>query len=142
MSPAFFAECTARMVRKLARVGVDDVSAGFFFPLPNTEITRELEKEGKVQMTDAFLKLPVYVHNKYMAAERNYCRKLTAKQMTRWKYWIVANFYLTSFFTRPLRVRPALRSRSVMQYIEESLSSPLRATRLRSGAPQSRVIHG
>ncbi len=97
-------KATVRMIRRLARAGVDDVSAGFFFPLPNTEITRELEAEGKVHMTDAFLKLPVYVHNKYMAADRNYCRKLTAKQMTRWKYWIVANFYLTSFFTHPGRI--------------------------------------
>jgi hypothetical protein len=24
--------------------------------------------------------------------------------MTRWKYWIVANFYVTSFLTRPGRV--------------------------------------
>lgn len=95
---------TTRMIRRLARAGVDDVSAGFFFPLPNTEITRELEKEGKVLLDDDFLKLPVFVHNKYMAAERNYCQHLTAKQMTRWKYWIVANFYVTSFVCRPGRV--------------------------------------
>lgn len=97
-------KATARMIRRLARAGVDDVSAGFFFPLPNTEITRELEKQGRITMDDAFLKLPVYVHNKYMTEARNYCPNLTAKQMTRWKYWIVANFYLTSFFTRPGRV--------------------------------------
>jgi anaerobic magnesium-protoporphyrin IX monomethyl ester cyclase len=97
-------QATVRMIRRLARAGVDDVSAGFFFPLPNTEITRELEKEGKIVMDDPFLKLPVYVHNKYMQADRNYCRKLTAKQMTRWKYWIVANFYITSFFTHPGRI--------------------------------------
>jgi radical SAM superfamily enzyme YgiQ (UPF0313 family) len=97
-------KATARMIRRLARAGVDDVSAGFFFPLPNTEITRELEQEGKIRMDDDFLKLPVYVHNKYMAKERNYCRALTAKQMTRWKYWIVLNFYVTSFVTRPGRV--------------------------------------
>lgn len=97
-------QATARMIRRLARAGVDDVSAGFFFPLPNTEITRELEKEGKVKMDDAFLKLPIYVHNKYMTEERNYCRHLTGKQMTRWKYWIVANFYLTSFLFHPGRV--------------------------------------
>ncbi|MEZ5964901.1 MAG: radical SAM protein [Planctomycetota bacterium] len=97
-------KATAKMIRRLARAGVDDVSAGFFFPLPNTEITRELEKEGRIHLDDDFLKLPVYVHNKYMTNERNYCRSLTAKQMTRWKYWIVANFYLTSFVTRPGRV--------------------------------------
>jgi radical SAM superfamily enzyme YgiQ (UPF0313 family) len=95
---------TVRMIRRLAWAGVDDVSAGFFFPLPNTEIYRQLEQEGKVVLDDDFLKLPVYVHNRYMSAERNYCAHLTARQMTRWKYWIVANFYVVAFATRPLRV--------------------------------------
>lgn len=97
-------KATVRMVRKLARAGVDDVSPGFFFPLPNTEITRELEKEGKVVLNDDFLKLPIYVHNRYMTEARNYCRNLSARQMTLWKYRIAANFYLTSFLTRPTRV--------------------------------------
>ena len=45
-------KATARMCRRLARVGVDDVSAGFFFPLPSTEIFRELEKQGLVEVDD------------------------------------------------------------------------------------------
>ena len=97
-------KATARMVRRLARVGVDDVSAGFFFPLPNTEIYRELEKDGKVVLNDDFLKLPIYVHNKFMSKERNYNPHMTAKQMTRWKYWIVANFYFTNFLFHPGKV--------------------------------------
>jgi hypothetical protein len=41
-------QATVRLAAKLGRAGIDDVSAGFFFPLPSTEITRQLEKEGKV----------------------------------------------------------------------------------------------
>ena len=96
-------EATRKMVRNLAKVGVDDVAAGFFFPLPNTEIFRELEKEGRVHMDDDFLKLPIYVHNKYMSEARNYNPHMTAKEMTRWKYKIVATFYLTSFLYHPGR---------------------------------------
>jgi len=95
---------TVRMIRRLARAGVDDVSAGFFFPLPNTEIVDQLREQGKVQVDDDFLKLPIYVHNKFMTQDRNYCGALTARQMTRWKYWIVANFYLTAFLFHPGRV--------------------------------------
>ena len=95
---------TVRMIRRLARAGVDDVSAGFFFPLPSTEIYHQLVREGRIQMSDAFLKLPIYVHNKFMTADRVYTPHLSARQMTLWKYWIVANFYLTSFLTRPGRV--------------------------------------
>ena len=86
------------------KVGVDDVSAGFFFPLPNTEIFRELEMQGKVELSDDFLKLPIYVHNKFMTAERNYNPHMTARQMTRWKYWIVANFYVNNFLFHPGKV--------------------------------------
>ncbi|MCC6673229.1 MAG: B12-binding domain-containing radical SAM protein [Planctomycetes bacterium] len=95
---------TVRMIRRLARAGVDDVSAGFFFPLPSTEIYHQLVKEGRIQMSDAFLKLPIYVHNKFMTEDRKYTPHLSARQLTMWKYWIVANFYLTSFVTRPGRV--------------------------------------
>jgi radical SAM superfamily enzyme YgiQ (UPF0313 family) len=95
---------TTRMIRRLARAGVDDVSAGFFFPLPSTEITRQLEKEGKVRYDDAFLKLPIYVHNKFLSEDRKFCDAFTARQLTRWKYKVVAAFYFNSFVFRPGRV--------------------------------------
>ncbi len=96
-------EATRKMVKNLAKVGVDDVSAGFFFPLPNTEIYRELEKDGKVSLTDDFLKLPIYVHNKFMSEDRNYNPHMTADEMTKWKYRIVRTFYITSFLHNPGR---------------------------------------
>ncbi len=45
-----------------------------------------------------------------MTEDRNYCAALTARQMTRWKYWIVANFYLTSFVSHPGRVFRLIRN--------------------------------
>ena len=97
-------KASVKLAGRLGRAGVDDVSAGFFFPLPNTEITRQLEGEGKVEYTDAFLKLPIYVHNKFLSEDRKFCDSLTAKQLTRWKYKVVANFYFNSFFFHPTRV--------------------------------------
>jgi len=133
-------KATTKMIRRLARAGVDDVSAGFFFPLPSTEIYYELEKQGKVKMSDDFLKLPIYVHNKFMTSDRVYTPHLTAKQMTRWKYWIVANFYLTSFFTRPLRVFKIfgnfLRGRETSK-MESFLQETRRKFSLRFGKKQS-----
>ncbi|MBK8974799.1 MAG: B12-binding domain-containing radical SAM protein [Planctomycetes bacterium] len=127
-------KATVRMVRKLARVGVDDVSAGFFFPLPNTEIYRELEKDGRVHLDDAFLKLPIYVHNKYMSDDRNYNPNMSARQMTRWKYWIVANFYLNSFLFHPGKVFRILwnfvRGRETSK-MESFLQETLRKTSMR-----------
>ena len=97
-------KASVKLAARLGRAGVDDVSAGFFFPLPSTEITRQLEAEGKVQYTDKFLQLPIYVHNKFLSEDRKFCDALTAKQLTRWKYKVVAAFYLNSFLFHPTRV--------------------------------------
>ncbi|MHC5063763.1 MAG: B12-binding domain-containing radical SAM protein [Planctomycetota bacterium] len=136
-------QATVRMIRRLARAGVDDVSAGFFFPLPNTEIYRELEAEGKVELTDDFLKLPIYVHNKYMTDARNYCRVLTAKQMTRWKYWIVANFYFNCFLFHPGKLFRIfwnfLRGRETSK-MESFLQETRRKLALRKGRRQKQRV--
>ena len=97
-------QATVKLAARLGRAGIDDVSAGFFFPLPSTEITRQLEKEGKVTYDDAFLQLPIYVHNKFLSEDRKYNEHFTAKQLTRWKYKTVAAFYLNSFLFHPSRV--------------------------------------
>jgi len=97
-------KATVRLAARLGRAGIDDVSAGFFFPLPSTEITRQLEKEGKITYDDAFLKLPIYVHNKFLSEDRKFCDPFTAKQLTRWKYRTVLAFYLNSFLWHPWRV--------------------------------------
>lgn len=97
-------KATVRLAARLGRAGIDDVSAGFFFPLPSTEITRQLEKEGRVRYDDAFLKLPIYVHNKFLSDDRRFNEHFTAKQLTKWKYKVVAAFYINSFLFRPGRV--------------------------------------
>ena len=94
---------TVKLAAKLGKAGIDDVSAGFFFPLPNTEITRKLEKEGKVVYDDAFLKLPIYVHNTSLSEDRKYNDNFTARELTRWKYKVVRAFYTRSLLLRPQR---------------------------------------
>jgi radical SAM superfamily enzyme YgiQ (UPF0313 family) len=96
-------EATVKLAARLGAAGIDDVSAGFFFPLPNTEITRQLEKEGKVTYDDAFLKLPIYVHNTFLSEDRKYNEHFTAKELTAWKYKVVRAFYVRSLLLRPSR---------------------------------------
>lgn len=127
-------KATVRLAARLGRAGVDDVSAGFFFPLPSTEITRQLEAEGKVRYDDAFLKLPIYVHNKFLSEDRKFCPAFTARQLTRWKYRVVAAFYLNSFLFRPGRVFRILwnflRGKETSK-MESFLQETLRKFRLR-----------
>jgi radical SAM superfamily enzyme YgiQ (UPF0313 family) len=127
-------QASVRLAARLGRAGIDDVSAGFFFPLPSTEITRQLEKEGKIKYDDAFLKLPIYVHNKFLSEDRKFCDAFTARQLTRWKYKVVAAFYLNSFLFRPGRVLRILwnfvRGRETSK-MESFLQETLRKFRLR-----------
>jgi len=129
-------QATVRLAARLGRAGVDDVSAGFFFPLPSTEITRQLEKEGKITYSDAFLQLPIYVHNKFLSEDRKFCDAFTAAQLTRWKYKVVAAFYLNSFLFRPGRVFRILwnflRGKETSK-MESFLQETLRKLRLRKG---------
>lgn len=131
-------QATVRLAARLGRAGIDDVSAGFFFPLPSTEITRQLEQEGKVTYTDAFLKLPIYVHNKFLSADRKFCDAFTARQLTRWKYKVVAAFYFNSFLFHPGRVFRILwnfvRGRETSK-MESFLQETLRKFRLRKRRP-------
>lgn len=127
-------KATVRLAAKLGRAGIDDVSAGFFFPLPSTEITRQLEQEGRVKLDDAFLKLPIYVHNKFLSEDRKFCAAFTARQLTWWKYKVVFAFYFNSFLFRPGRVFRILwnfvRGRETSK-MESFLHETLRKFRLR-----------
>lgn len=129
---------TVRLAARLGRAGIADVSAGFFFPLPNTEITRQLEKEGKIRYDDAFLKLPIYVHNAFLSEDRKFNDHFTAKELTRWKYRVVRAFYARSLLLRPWRIGRilwnALRGKETSK-MESFVQETMRKLRLRKKAP-------
>ncbi len=95
---------TAKLARKLAMIGIDDIAVGFFFPIPNTQLYRELLQRGRIRLDDDFLLTPIFANEEKLLPENCYCDHLDAKQLTRWKYRILANFYGTSFARRPWRV--------------------------------------
>jgi len=51
---------TVRLARKLAWLGITDMAFGFFFPIPNTELYWQLEKEGRITLGDDFLLTPIF----------------------------------------------------------------------------------
>jgi radical SAM superfamily enzyme YgiQ (UPF0313 family) len=106
---------TARLVRKLALLGIDDIAIGFFFPIPNTELFAELVVRGRIQLSDEFLLTPIHAAEARLAEEHNYCEGLSARQLTAWKYRLWLSFYGVSFAVRPWRIltvaQNALRGR-------------------------------
>lgn len=95
---------TVRFVRKLARMGIDDVAIGFYFPIPNTELYRYLVDQGRVDYSDRCLMTPIFANDEKLRPENNYCEHRSAGELTRTKYWLLLNFYGLSFLTHPARV--------------------------------------
>ena len=85
-------------------MGIDDVAIGFFFPIPNTELYYQLKDRGIVALDDDFLLTPIFANDEKLLDENNYCDEMSAKELTRWKYRLLLNFYGLSFATRPWRV--------------------------------------
>ena len=95
---------TVKFVRKLAREGIDDIAIGFYFPIPNTAIYRDLVEKGRVDYSDKCLMTPIFANDEKLREENNYCEHLSARQLTRTKYWLLLNFYPLSFLFHPTRV--------------------------------------
>jgi radical SAM superfamily enzyme YgiQ (UPF0313 family) len=94
---------TVKLVKKLARAGVDDVAVGFFFPIPGTPLWSQLEDVGRVGMTQDIILAPLFVHDRWMTKERNFCENMSSKKLTYWKYRVVFAFYLRAIFLNPKR---------------------------------------
>jgi len=139
---------TAKLVRKLALLGIDDIAIGFFFPIPNTELYRQLVERGGVPLDDPakfdeFLLTPIYANEARLSEEHNYCDHLSARQLTVWKYRLLVNFYGLSFLSRPWRIFTVLwnalrgkETRKLETYlVERQRKRKLSKRELASGAP-------
>ena len=95
---------TVKFVRQLAKEGIDDIAIGFYFPIPNTAIYRDLVEKGRVDYSDECLMTPIFANEAKLTDEHNYCDHLSARRLTFWKYRLLLNFYGLSFLSRPWRV--------------------------------------
>jgi anaerobic magnesium-protoporphyrin IX monomethyl ester cyclase len=92
---------TVALVRELARLGVEDISAHYFHPVGGTALHRELEARGRLRHDDRGLLAALLQTDVTLREEDCYCDAMTARELARWRYWIFANFYGTRFATRP-----------------------------------------
>jgi radical SAM superfamily enzyme YgiQ (UPF0313 family) len=95
---------TVRMVRDLARRGVEDICVPLFFPIPATELYNYLVKTGRLVPGDDVFRAPMLTHSRWVADDRNFCENISSNKLAFYKYWIVANFYGTLYLTHPSRV--------------------------------------
>ena len=89
-----------KFVKKLAYLGVSDIGLAQFVPYPGSELFDQLLKSGQIKLDDEFFLSPMEF---YLKTSRCYAKNLTSKQLYDWQIKILVNFYLLSFFCRPLK---------------------------------------
>ena len=92
---------SARLARRLARIGIDDVATGFYFPIPNTEISPDPLAEWRIRLDDEFLMTPIFANDEKCRPENCYSRHLSPRELTRAKYRILLHFYGASLLYHP-----------------------------------------
>ncbi|MBI4698275.1 MAG: cobalamin B12-binding domain-containing protein [Nitrospirae bacterium] len=89
---------TLSLVRKLALMGLDDVTVSKFTPYPGSVYFDALLEKGYI--SEQLNELQNIIHF-YSSGGISYSRSLTDKQIYRWMNWLYINFYVISFIVRP-----------------------------------------
>lgn len=107
---------TLSLIRRMAVLGVYDVAVSKFVPYPGSELFRRLQREGKIQLDDAFFVSPM---DFYTARAPSYADAVSSRRLYWTMVWFFVNFYVISFALRPWRVVRAL-GRAVFTGVEET----------------------
>jgi len=92
---------TLWMVRKLAILGIDDITVSQFTPYPGSVYYNELLQQGKILEGDDTLKNIVSF---YSNKPRNYSHEVKSSDLYRIMLRMYTEFYVLSFILRPWRV--------------------------------------
>jgi len=96
---------TLTLIRRMAVLGVYDVAVSKFVPYPGSELFRRLQREGQIQLDDAFFVSPM---DFYTAKAPSYAAAISTRRLYWTMLWMFVNFYVISFALRPWRVVAAL----------------------------------
>lgn len=96
---------TMRLIRRLAVLGLHDISVSKFVPYPGSALFRQLQEAGKIQLDDAFFVSPM---DFYASNAPSYADEISARRLYLTMIWMFTNFYVISFICRPFRVARVL----------------------------------
>jgi radical SAM superfamily enzyme YgiQ (UPF0313 family) len=117
---------TTRLIRKMAVLGVHDVAVSKFVPYPGSQLFKELQAAGKLELDDEFFVSPM---DFYTDKAPSYSDAVPTKRLYRTMLWMFVNFYVISFAVRPLRVLRVL-AKVVFEGTEETRYAKWFADRL------------
>lgn len=91
-----------KFMRKLAWIGVHEISITTFTALPGSKLFYKLRSEGKIKLTDEFFKELLYMSDLSRAA--TWIEGVSAAKMARLRRWGYINFFAISYLVRPWRL--------------------------------------
>jgi radical SAM superfamily enzyme YgiQ (UPF0313 family) len=91
---------TLKLIRRMAVLGVHDVSVSKFVPYPGSVLFKRLQQDGQIAVDDEFFLSPM---DFYTQKAPSYSPNLTTRQLYVAMLWMFTNFYIISFACRPLR---------------------------------------
>jgi len=90
-----------KLLRKLAFLGVHDVTVSKFVPYPGSPLFKEMQQANKIELDDTFFISPM---DFYTNKAPSYADAISSRQLYWIMIWMFVNFYVLSFLLRPLRV--------------------------------------
>jgi len=94
-------KASLRLVRKLAIMGVHDITVSQFTPYPGSLEFQKLRAKGIIE--DNLDELNNII-DFYSCSEKSYSSEISSKKLYYWMLWLYINFYVVSFIIRPWRV--------------------------------------
>lgn len=90
-----------KFMRKLARIGVHEISICTFTALPGSKLFYQLMQEGKIKLTDEFFKELLYMSDLSRAA--SWIEGIPPARIARLRRWGYMQFFFISYLLRPWR---------------------------------------
>ena len=90
-----------KFMRKLARIGVHEISITTFTALPGAALFYQLYDEGKIELTDEFFNELLYMSD--LSRAKAWMPGVSNEKMARLRRWGYMQFFLISFLCRPWR---------------------------------------
>lgn len=95
-----------KFMRKLAWIGVHEISICTFTALPGSKLFYKLRDEGRVELTDKFFTDLLYMSDLSRAA--SWIEGVSPKRIARWRRWGYMQFFFISYLCRPWRLLTTL----------------------------------
>ena len=96
---------TMRLIRTMAWLGVHDVAVTKFVPYPGSQLFKQLQADGRLQLDDDFFIMPM---DFYTSQAPSYADGISSRRLYWTMMWMFVNFYTISLARRPWRLLTAV----------------------------------